>query len=264
MKEAVRPAPLRSPELDALAGAGIAHGFFTRDGGVSEGIYRGLNVGQGSDDRPEHVAENRRRVSEALGVRPTALISVHQVHSPDVVHVTEPFAAERPKADSMVTQDHRLALGILTADCGPVLFADPHARVIGAAHAGWKGALGGVLEATIGAMEKLGAQREHIVACLGPSISKANYEVGREFIDRFTSADPENARYFTLSRNLGHFMFDLPAYTIDRLTAAGVTATSLGLCTYADEERFFSYRRTTHRGEPDYGRQISAIVLEGN
>lgn len=176
--------------------------------------------------------------------------------------VDAPLPAPRPKADAMVTDRPGLALGVLAADCGPVLFADADAQVIGAAHAGWKGALTGVLESTIEAMERLGARRERIAAVLGPSISRANYEVGPEFIARFAAADPDNERYFSPSGRPDHFMFDLNAYTVDRLAAAGVAASSLGRCTYAEEPLFYSYRRTTHRAEPDYGRQISAIVLE--
>lgn len=262
MLETVRPEPLRSSELDALAGAGIAHGFFTRVGGVSEGIYRGLNTGPGSDDRADRVAENRRRVAASMRVPVDKLVTVHQVHSPDAVTVTAPFAPPRPKADAMVTDRPGLALGVLAADCGPILYADAEARVIGAAHAGWQGALNGVLESTIDAMEKLGARRDRIVAALGPSISGANYEVGPEYVDRFLAADARNDGYFVPATKAGHAMFDLPRYTVDRLVAAGVRASSLGRCTYAEEDLFYSNRRRNHRGEPDYGRQISVIVLE--
>lgn len=262
MLETPRPEPLRSPELGALAPGGIAHGFFGRTGGVSEGIYRGLNTGPGSDDRPDHVAENRRRVAATMRVPVENLVTVHQVHSPDVVRVTAPFAAPRPKADAMVTDRPGLALGVLTADCGPVLYADAEAGVIGAAHAGWQGALNGVLEATVEAMEKLGARRERIVAALGPSISGAHYEVGPEYVERFLAADGRNEAYFAAAEKSGHAMFDLAAYTVERLAAAGVSAASLGRCTYAEEDLFFSNRRRNHRGEPDYGRQISVIVLE--
>lgn len=262
MLETVRPDPLRSPVLDDFAPRGIRHGFFTRRGGVSDGIYAGLNVGTGSRDDPRRVAENRRRVSSWIGTGPERLITVHQVHSPDAVIVEGPFPGDRPRADAMVTDRPGLALGVLAADCGPILYADPHARVIGAAHAGWKGALTGVLEATIEAMERLGARREQMTAVLGPSISQDNYEVGPEFFERFTAAQPASADFFTASGKPGHFMFDLNGYTMRRLEAAGVDAYRLDRCTYADEELFFSYRRTTHRAEPDYGRQISAIVLE--
>lgn len=262
MLETVRPEPLRSPVLDDFASKGIRHGFFTRRGGVSDGIYAGLNVGTGSNDEPGHVAENRRRIAGWMGTTPDRLVTVHQVHSPHAVVVDAPFAGERPKADAMVTDQPGLALAVLAADCGPVLYADPQARVIGAAHAGWQGALTGVLEATVEAMERLGARRERIAAVLGPSIGRDNYEVGPEFFARFEAANPANAAYFASSVKPGHFMFDLNGYTIDRLSAAGVAAYGIDRCTYADEALFFSYRRTTHRAEPDYGRQISAIVLE--
>ena len=258
----VEPDPIRSPQLDAFAANGIRHGFFTRAGGVSTGIYAGLNVGQGSDDDAANVAENRRRVAQWMGVGPARLLTAHQVHSPDVVVVDTPFDGERPRADALVTDRPGLALGVLAADCGPVLFAEPQARIVGAAHAGWKGAFTGVLESTIDAMEKLGAARDRIVAVLGPSISATAYEVGPEFVERFVSADGDNERWFSPSTRAGHAMFDLNGYTVERLNRAGVNGSQLGLCTYADEDRFFSYRRTTHRAEIDYGRQISAIALE--
>jgi YfiH family protein len=241
---------------------GIRHGFFTRIGGVSQGIYQGLNIGVGSNDDPALVQENRRRVAEWMGVTPDSLLSVYQVHSSNVIVATGPFPGPRPQADAIVTDRPGLAIGASSADCGPVLFADPEARVIGAAHAGWKGALTGVLENTVDAMEKLGAVRERIVAALGPSIGPENYEVGAEFVARFIEADRENEAYFKPSRNGGHSMFDLNRYTLDRLRKAGVSAEGLGRCTYAEEDLFYSYRRTTHRKEADYGRQISAVVLE--
>ncbi len=262
MQTETMPDPLRSPLLDRAAPAGIRHGYFTRTGGVSEGIYRGLNTGAGSNDDQAHVAENRRRVAAWMGVPIDHLLTAYQIHSPDALIVREPFSGERPKVDALVTDRPGIAIGASSADCGPVLFADPRARVVGAAHAGWKGAFTGVLENTIAAMESLGARRTDIVAVLGPSISAGNYEVGPEFVDRFVSADPANTRYFQPSAKPGHSMFDLNRYTVDRLTNAGVTADSLGRCTYADEALFYSYRRTTHRGEADYGRHISAIVLE--
>jgi len=261
MDHSTRPDPLRSPELDFSDKPFIRHGFFTRKGGVSSGIYEGLNTGTGSDDDPEKVAENRRRVAEWMGVAPSSLLSVWQVHSADVVVVQHPFGDERPKADAMVTDRRGIAICASAADCGPVLFADPEAEVIGAAHAGWKGAFTGVLENTIRAMTDLGARRENIVAVLGPSISQASYEVGPEFVARFTAALPDNARYFVPSDKPGHAMFDLNGYTVDRLRAAGVSAHALDRCTYAEEDLFYSYRRTTHRGEPDYGRLISSIVM---
>lgn len=256
------PDPLQSPLLDQARHQGIRHGFFTRKGGVSEGIYRGLNTGVGSADDQQRVAENRRRVAVWMGVEPQALLSVHQIHSPDVVVASGPFGAERPKADAIVTAVPGLAICASAADCGPVLFVDAEARVIGAAHAGWKGAFTGVLENTIAAMESLGASRSRITAVLGPSISPANYEVGPEFVDRFLAADPDNARWFTPSASAGHAMFDLNGYTVDRLVKAGVAAECLDRCTYAEEDLFYSYRRATHRKEPDYGRLISAIAIE--
>ncbi len=258
-----KPAPLRSSLLEQANAYGIRHGFFTRAGGVSEGIYRGLNTGTGPSDDPAHVAENRRRVAEWMGVVPSHLLTAHQIHSPDVVVTREPFPGDRPRADAIVTDRPGLAIGASTADCGPVLFADTEARVIGAAHAGWKGAFTGVLENTVAAMESLGARRGRIVAVLGPSIGPKNYEVGPEFVARFVEADAGNGRYFVPSaRRPGHAMFDLNCYTVDRLRKAGVEADALGLCTYADEELFYSYRRGTHRNEPDYGRHVSAICLE--
>lgn len=262
MLETARPDPIRSPVLDRFAGNGVRHGFFTRAGGVSDGIYRGLNAGLGSADRAESVAENRRRIADWLQVAPERLLTLYQTHSADALPVREPFAGERPRADAMVTDRPGLAIGVLAADCGPVLYADAEAGVIGAAHAGWKGALTGILEATIEAMERLGARRERIAAVLGPSIGADNYEVGPEFVARFADADADNEAYFAPSPRAGHALFDLNRYTVDRLARAGIEAGMIGRCTYAAESLFYSYRRATHRGEPDYGRQISAIVLE--
>ncbi|MGO4386434.1 peptidoglycan editing factor PgeF [Microvirga sp. 2YAF29] len=250
-------------EAPALIGLPkIRHAFFTRQGGVSEGIYASLNGGIGSSDEAEHVKENRRRMAEAVGVKPDALISVYQVHSPDAVLVKGPWSSERPKADAMVTRTPGIALAITTADCGPVLFADHEAGVIGATHAGWRGAVTGVLESTLDAMERLDAQRSRIVAVLGPTISQKAYEVGPEFVARFAEEAPGHELFFRPSDKPDHAMFDLPGFIGARLRAAGVGSfTNLDLCTYSDEERFFSYRRTTHRKEPDYGRLISAITL---
>ena len=261
MSDGNQPDPVRSPALEQLRPAGIRHGYFTRVGGVSDGIYEGLNIGTGSRDDPVKVRENRRRVAGWMGVAPQHLLTAYQVHSPDVIVAREPFPGERPKADAIVTDKPGLAIGVSTADCGPVLYADVEARVIGAAHAGWKGALTGVLENTVAAMERLGARRDRIVAVLGPSIGPENYEVGPEFVERFSAADPANARYFSASKQTGHAMFDLNRYTVDRLVRAGVKASKLDRCTYAEDGLFYSYRRTTHRNEEDYGRQISAIVL---
>lgn len=236
------------------------HGFFTRKGGASSGIFAGLNCGPGSSDLSGAVQINRARVAEALGLPPTALVSLHQVHSADVVHVTEtPIAPV--KADGMVTATPGVGLAILTADCQPVLFADPVAQVIGAAHAGWRGAQGGVLEATVDAMVALGAKRANIAATIGPTISQKAYEVGPEFFETFTDDDPFTQRFFAQGQG-DRMLFDLPAYGLHRLRAAGVgQAQWTRHCTYSDPERFFSYRRTTHAGEADYGRLISVIRL---
>lgn len=239
----------------------IPHGFLGRRGGISTGLHAGLNVGLGSDDDRGSVIENRARASGAVHSG-AALITLHQVHSADVITVTAPFAdADRPHADAMVTDRPGLLLGVLTADCAPVLFADPDARIVGAAHAGWKGAIGGVTDATIAAMEKLGADRARIVAAVGPCIARPSYEVDDAFARRFEARDPANERFFTAGRT-GHHLFDLEGYVVARLARAGITRiAALGLDTYADPDRFFSFRRATHRGEPDYGRQISMIGI---
>jgi polyphenol oxidase len=244
---------------DALQG--IRHGFFTRKGGASSGIFQGLNCGPGSSDLSEIVAINRSRVATAMGVEPAQLVTVHQVHSPDVVHVTAPLPDPRPQADAMVTATPGLCLGVLTADCQPVLFADASAGVIGAAHAGWRGTRDGVLEATLEAMERIGAARDRITAVIGPTISQAAYEVGPEFVDVFLDEDRDAARYFANGSG-DRALFDLPGYALGRLRAAGIAhAEWTRHCTYRDPERFFSYRRTTHAGEVDYGRLISVIRL---
>ncbi len=247
---------IRAPALGDLP-----HGFLGRRGGVSAGIYKGLNVGLGSDDDRAAVRENRARAVEA--VLPGAhLVTLHQVHSPIVVPVDRAFPDDaRPHADAMVTATPGLLLGILTADCAPVLFADPAAGVVGAAHAGWKGALGGVTDAVIAAMEGLGADRTRIIAAIGPVIARASYEVDADFALRFEAADPSNERFFGAGRP-GHHQFDLEAYVAARLAAAGLRRVeALGLDTYAHPDRLFSFRRTTHKREPDYGRQISLIGL---
>jgi polyphenol oxidase len=249
----ISAAPLKLPH--------ISHGFFTREGGHSKGIFASLNCGLGSADDLETAKQNRAIVASKLGLAPTHLLSAHQVHSSDVLHVTQVWN-ERPKVDGLVTDRKGIGLGILTADCGPLLFADDSAGIIGACHAGWKGAVTGVAANTITAMEKLGAKRDRIIAVLGPTISKANYEVGPEFPKPFLAQDEANQQYFTPSAKPSHFMFDLPAYLMSRLAHEGLKAVhDLALCTYADAQRFYSYRRTTHQGEPDYGRLISAIAL---
>jgi len=252
---------LQAPALSELTD--IRHGFFTRSGGVSHGVYATLNGGVGSNDAPGNVAENRARMAVALGVAPDRLLTAYQIHSPDVVVADKPWTQEnRPRADAIVTRTPRLAIGVSTADCGPLLLADAKARVIGAAHAGWRGALTGVVEAAVAAMERLGAERSRIVAALGPAIRQPNYEVGPEFVARFLAPDDDNPRFFAPSERNGHAMFDLAGYIADRVQRAGVAKfEDLALCTFAEPERFFSYRRTTKHAEPDYGRHINAIAL---
>lgn len=253
---AITSSPLQAP------GGRIGHGFFTRKGGSSTGIYASLNTGLGSGDDAATVHKNRQRVLEELDANGAFLATPHQTHSPDAICVEAAWQeGVRPRADAVVTAQPGIVLGILTADCGPVLFADDSAGVVGAAHAGWRGAFSGVLENTVLAMEKLGAARSNIRAALGPTISQANYEVGPEFVERAQTEDDGNARWFKSSLRDGHALFDLPGYICNRLRQAGVETDWTGHCTYDHEDRFFSYRRTTHRGEPDYGRQISAIVL---
>lgn len=240
--------------------APLRHGFFTRKGGASSGVFAGLNCGLGSSDQAEVVRINRNRAAEALGVGPEALVNVRQVHSARV-EVVEGTQQERPKADGMVTRQPGLALAILTADCQPVLFADRKAGVIGATHAGWRGALDGVLEETVERMEELGAARGDIVAVIGPSISQKAYEVGPEFLEDFMADDPENHRFFANGEG-DRYLFDLPAFGLHRLRRAGVgQAQWTRHCTYSDAERFYSYRRATHASEADYGRLLAAIRL---
>jgi YfiH family protein len=252
---------LESPLLSAVPG--LRHAFFSREGGVSEGIYAGLNGGIGSHDNPAHVAENRCRMAARIHVAPEHFLTVFQVHSPDVAVASRAWdAASRPKADAIVTRTAGLAIGVTAADCGPILLADPKARVIGAAHAGWKGALTGIIESTVGAMEKLGAERANIVAAIGPLIRQPSYEVGNEFVERFVEADAENSLYFLPGARAGHAMFDLAGFIRQRLDNAGVLVVDdTGIDTYSDQ-RFFSYRRSVHRKEADYGRHVHAIVLE--
>jgi YfiH family protein len=242
---------------------GLRHRFFSREGGVSGGIYASLNGGIGSKDDQDHVAENRRRMAAAMGVAPSHFLTAFQVHSPDVAVAAAPWdTASRPRVDAIVTRVEGLAIGVTAADCGPVLLADPAARVIGAAHAGWKGALTGVLESTVEAMEKLGAARADMVAAIGPLIRQASYEVGPEFVERFIETEAENVRFFLPSSRSRHAMFDLGGFIRMRLERAGISVIDdLGIDTYADE-RFYSYRRSVHRSEPDYGRHVHAIALE--
>lgn len=252
--------PVLSP---ALTRAGIRHAFFTREGGVSEGVYAGLNGGIGSNDKPEHVMENRARMAGYLDVPADNLLSLYQIHSPLALRVSEAWPREhRPQADAMVTVKPGIALGVGAADCGPILFADAEAGVVGAAHSGWKGAIGGVLEATIAAMEAEGARRSRMIVALGPMLSQANYEVGPEFKSAFLAENVDNTRYFREGARDGYSHFDLPGYIVGRLERARVgEIENPALCTYADEARFYSYRRKTHRNEPDYGRLIAAIRL---
>jgi YfiH family protein len=247
---------LRSRALE-----GVAHGFLGRRGGVSEGVCAGLNVGLGSNDDREAIHENRRRAVAAVAPQ-AKLVTLHQVHSPDAIHVTGPFADEaRPRADAMVADRPGLILGILTADCAPVLLADREVGVVAAAHAGWKGALGGVVESTVAEMERRGASRSRIAAAVGPCIARRSYEVDEAFLRRFAQADPEHERFFTLGRE-GHHQFDLEGFVLSRLAAAGLARIeAIGEDTYSQPDRFFSYRRATHRGEADYGRQVSLIAL---
>lgn len=238
----------------------LRHGFFTRRGGASSGVFAGLNCGAGSSDQSEIVAINRARVADAMDVPDEQLVGVHQVHSAKVEVVDGPLGFAKPQADAMVTKTPGIALGVLTADCQPVLFADHDAGVVGAAHAGWRGALDGVLEATIDAMIALGATRETIKAAIGPSISQRAYEVGPEFLDTFLAEDPQYARFFVNGVE-DKFHFDLPGFGLYKLRSAGVDAEWTRHCTYSDADRFYSYRRTTHAREADYGRLISVIRL---
>jgi len=255
---------LQPIQSEALARNGhIAHGFFSRQGGVSEGIYAALNCGLGSKDARAVIAENRRRVADHLGAAPDRLLTAHQHHSADAFVVTESWSFDSmPKADALVTATRGIAVGALAADCAPVLFADAEAGIVAAAHAGWKGALNGVLESAVVTMERLGARRSRIAAVLGPCIGPEAYEVGPEFEANFISQASENRRYFRRPSAAARPYFDLPAFVLARLGAMGVGAVeSRTRCTYSHPDEFFSYRRTTHRREPDYGRQISAIVL---
>ena len=253
--------PIQSLELSQHDG--IAHGFFTRRGGVSRGIYASLNCGPGSKDDRAAVTENRRRVATHLGVVPSRLLTAHQHHSADAIVVTEPWSFETmPKADALVTKTPGIAVAALAADCAPVLFADPKARVVAAAHAGWKGALGGVLEATVATMERIGADRTNIHAVLGPCIGAGAYEVGPEFEQRFLDASDENYLYFKRLNPRERPRFDLPEFVLSRLAGLHLKGVeNQSRCTYSHDQELFSYRRTTHRREADYGRQISAIVL---
>jgi YfiH family protein len=252
---------IHAPMLSALPG--IRHAFFTRKGGVSDGLYNSLNAGVGSNDAPANVTENRARMAGAVGVQPDCLLTCYQIHSPQVVMATKPWPANaRPRADAIVTRVAGLAIAVSTADCGPVLLADDRARVVAAAHAGWRGAFTGVIEATLDVMEQSGADRANIVAALGPMIRQTNYEVGPEFIKRFKAADESHEQFFRPAARTGHALFDLAGYIAARLVRAGISRIEdIDRCTYADRETFFSYRRSVHRGESDYGRHLNAIAL---
>ncbi len=259
----VTPDRMRLCASSLAAIGGVAHGFFTRQGGVSTGIFASLNCGPGSGDELANVTENRARVAEILGAKPTHLLTVSQRHSAAAVTVKAPWSGGKvPEADAIVTATPGLAIGVLTADCAPVLLCDGEARVIGAAHAGWRGALSGIIEATVKAMQKLGAKPERTVAAIGPAISQKAYEVGADYRDKFVAEEPQSAPFFAIDEGSGEPHFDLPGYVAERLKRAGVgTITDLGVCTYCEESRLFSYRRSQHHGETDYGRQISAILL---
>ncbi|HUT51101.1 MAG TPA: peptidoglycan editing factor PgeF, partial [Alphaproteobacteria bacterium] len=252
---------VQAPSLAEIDG--VAHGFFTRLGGVSAGIYASLNCGPGSRDDADNVTENRARVARLLGVEPGQFVTVFQKHSNTAMVTKKPWTRDKaPEADAVVTATPGLAIGILTADCAPLLLCDPQARVIGAAHAGWRGALSGIVEATVQAMIGLGAEPPRIRAAIGPAISQGAYEVGEDYKGQFLAQDPDSEAFFAIDEGSGEPHFDLPGYVAERLARAGVGETlDLGLCTYYDETRLFSYRRSQHHGEDDYGRQISAIVL---
>ena len=259
----VTPEKMRFQAASLAALSGVRHGFFTRQGGVSTGVYASLNCGPGSRDDAANVSENRARVAEILGAEPSRLVTVFQKHSALAVTATKPWTDGKvPEADAIVTATPGLAIGVLTADCAPVLLCDDDARVIGAAHAGWRGALSGIIESTVEAMAKLSAKPDRIMAAIGPAISQEAYEVGADFMQQFVSEDPKSATFFITNDGTGEPHFDLPAYVAERLARAGIgVIDDLGLCTYCEETRLFSYRRSQHHGEEDYGRQISAILL---
>ena len=254
---------LKKFEIEGLLADGIRHGFYTRQGGVSDGVYEGLNCGFGSDDAPEHVAQNRALVSADFGLPETALVTAYQHHSADVIVADEPWPREdAPRGDGIVTKVPGLALGVLTADCAPVLFVDPVAGVIGAAHAGWRGAFGGVLQNTVDAMVGLGAQRERVVAGVGPALGLQNFEVGDEFVETFLKANADFAGFFARPNESQKAHFDLAGFALFQLQSSGIQAAfTIERCTYEEDALFYSYRRNTHQGAMDYGRQISVIAL---
>ncbi|WP_273717622.1 MULTISPECIES: peptidoglycan editing factor PgeF [Bartonella] len=256
------PHPILAKNLSPLHTHGIKHGFFTRQGGISKSLYQSLHVGQSSNDHPEHITQNRTLVAHYFDVEVQNLVTVNQIHSCEVVVVDKAFIGSPPKADALVTTTKDLVIGILTADCGPVLFADPQAGVIAATHAGWRGSLNGIIEKTIAVMEKQGAKRQSIIAALGPCIGPCHYEVTGEFYNQFIECHSKFQKYFLKTEKVNHFHFNLWAFIINQLKEAGVNASCVELCTYQDEQNFFSYRRAIHRNEPDYRRQISAIMLK--
>ncbi|WP_455476727.1 peptidoglycan editing factor PgeF [Bartonella sp. B41] len=256
------PIPIFVKNLSSFHTCGIEYGFFTRQGGVSENLYQSLNVSRNSNDHPKRILQNRTLVASYFGITEKNLVTVNQVHSCEVVIVDKAFTNEYPKADALVTTTKNLAIGILTADCGPILLFDLQAGVIAAIHAGWRGSLNGVVEKTISCMEKQGAQRQTITAILGPCIGPCHYEVTSEFYNEFVNYNSKFHKYFLKIDKVNHFHFNLWAFITNQLKEAKVNAHCLNICTYQDEERFFSYRRAIHRNEPDYGRQISAIMLK--
>lgn len=254
--------PILAKDISALHMHGIKHGFFTRQGGISKGLYHSLNVGQSSYDQPEHIAQNRILIAHYFGIEEKNLVTVNQIHSCEVAVIDQSLRSKSLTADALVTTTQNLIIGVLTADCGPILFTDPQAGVIAATHAGWRGSLNGIIEKTISVMEKQGAKRQSITAVLGPCIGPCHYEVTEEFYDQFISCKSKFQKYFAKTDKKNHFYFNLWAFIMDKLQETGVHASCLEICTYQDEQRFFSYRRTIHRNEPDYGRQISAIMLK--
>lgn len=263
MRDALNGAVIEAGSLHDLRGAGIRHGFFTKQGGVSDGIYASLNCGFGSNDDPANVLANRARVARHLGSAQPHVVTLYQTHSATALAVDKPYPRDAlPQADAVVTRTPGLVIGALAADCNPVLFADPQAKVVAAAHAGWRGALGGILESTVVAMERLGADRSRIVAAVGPCINQPSYEVGPEFEAEFLAVSADYAVWFHRPSPTSRPHFDLPGFVMMRLGRAGIGTTErVSLCTYENESKFFSFRRTTHRKEPDYGRQISAIMV---
>lgn len=256
------PHPILAKNLSTLHHHGIKHGFFTRQASVSKNLCHSLNVGKRLNDQPEYIVQNCLLIADYFSIEVQNLVTVNQIHSSDVVVVNQAFIDKPPKADALVTTTPGLVIGILTADCGPILFADPQAGVIAATHAGWRGSLNGIIEKTIAVMEKQGAKRQSITAALGPCIGPHHYEVTSEFYNQFIERHSKFQKYFLKTEKVNHFHFNLWAFIINQLKEAGVNASCVELCTYQDEQHFFSYRRTIHRNEPDYGRQISAIMLK--